>query len=141
MKKICITTVLAILSIMALAYFASPTKALVYTYYPKPNVSSNGNNWSFKTVDQTSGVSFSGNKIIATSIVASYWNVDPITGGLIDQGSPTPKNLVINDNQVNLVFDGSNLPAHIQFVSITGELTDGTTFDATGPGWAFGNVH
>lgn len=123
------------LIIVDLSCFVALANANGTTYYRNPVVSANGNNWSFKTVDQFTKVSFSGNLIDPNSILATYWN----NGGSVT--TVKPKNLVINNNQVSLVFDGSTLPTHIDNVKITRSLTDGSLFIGTGPGWTWGGVH
>lgn len=136
MKKMCGIIALAILSIAVLGCIAS---AAAYEIYPEdPTISKNGNVWQFDT--RTSVSDFSGNDVVASSIVATYFTQ---TGGVgSDPHIIVPKNIVLNDNKVELVFDPTDLPVLpadtvVLSTQITGTLTDGRTFIATGPGFTF----
>ncbi|MCJ7634235.1 hypothetical protein MUP77_17830 [Candidatus Bathyarchaeota archaeon] len=137
MKKICGIIALAILSIAVLVCIAP---AAAYDIFPEdPTISANGNVWQFDT--RTSVPDFSGNDVVATTIVATYFTQTGGSGS--DPVVVVPKNIVLNDNKVQLVFDPEDLPVLppdtiVLSTQITGTLTDGRTFIATGPGFAFG---
>jgi hypothetical protein len=134
MKKIYPVAGLAVL-LIALACFVSIAKAVIYDYYPAGKTSGRGDVWQLKTVDQYDPTkTFSGNDVIESSISATYW-IDGNTYTLV------PKNIVLNDNKVQLVFDPEDLPARADGSSITGSLTNGKTFQVTGPGWSWASTH
>ncbi len=139
MKKICALVVLAVLSIALLGLIAS---AAAYEIYPEdPAISANGNVWQFKT--HTAVSDFSGNDVVASSIVATYFTQTGGTGS--DSHTVVPKNIVLNDNKVMLVFDATDFPALppdtvVLSTQITGTLANSDTFIATGPGFVFGGI-
>ena len=137
MKKICGIVALAILSIAVLGCIAS---AAAYEIFPEdPTISANGNVWQFKT--HTTVSDFSGNDVVATTIVATYFTSTE-GGPSIPHDIPI-MNIVLNDGKVMLVFDPIDLPVLpantiVLSTQITGTLTDDRTFIATGPGFGFG---
>jgi hypothetical protein len=139
MKKIYGIVALALLLIAVLGCIAS---AAAYDIFPEePKISANGNVWQFHT--HTSVSDFSGNDVVASSIVATYFTQ---TGGV--GSNPiivVPKNIVLNNNKVELVFNAQDFPplppdTVVLSTQITGTLVDGRTFIATGPGFAFGGI-
>jgi len=125
MKRTRIIAGLIVLSMIALASFASLAKADV-VYVPSGiQVSGNGNTWQF----DTQGV-FSGKEV--ESVKAVYWI------GTTEH-TVVQKNTVLNDNKVQLVFDSNDLIQGITVdgTRIEGVLSNGDTFLVSGPGWAF----
>ena len=132
MNKKLIITGITLLSIIALACFPSFANAEIYTYYPDGKTSGNGNVWQFNTVDKFDETKFfSGNDVVLTSIEATYWDSSGIYHILV------PKNIVLNDNKVQLVFNPQDLPNEAEGTSITGQLSNGETFQVTGPGFTY----
>jgi len=78
---------------------------------------------------------FNGMKVIKSSIVAYCWDnvgnyyyLDPVA-------------IVTTKNWVMLVFSHRALPnVEIAGSTVTGELTNGDTFLASGPGWTYGHT-
>jgi hypothetical protein len=139
MKKLCGIVALAVLLIALLGCIAS---AAAYNIFPEqPAISANGNVWQFKT--HTAVSDFSGKDVVASSIVATYFT--STGGGPSVPNVVAPKNIVLNDNKVMLVFDAKDLviPADTIVLStqITGTLaSNGETFIATGPGFTYGHT-
>jgi hypothetical protein len=135
MKRKYMLVVLAILSIMALAYFASTAKA-DYTYEMYLSCSKSGNVWQFTTTAY-SGASFSSQSINTATIVATYWVPD----GTIY--TVKPREIYLKNGYVKLYFDQDILPSSTGGVgggaAVTGSLFDGSTFRASGPGWVWSN--
>jgi hypothetical protein len=91
--------------------------------------------WYFKTVDPYAG-SFDGRTVIRSTVTAYAVDANGIYQPV------TPLCILTTKDYVILIFLPSALPAHNTDGSsaVTGTLTSGETFDATGPGWTFGNV-
>jgi len=90
--------------------------------------------WYFETYDTTNG-HFSGLTVNAATIVATWWD---------DKGNiytVTPYKIVLAENYVELYFYKKDLPKSASGNSVAGSLTTGDTFLASGPGWAWSNVH
>ncbi len=136
MKKLSLSVGLVTLTISMIALVGlAPLSQAAVIFTADPVVSNSGNNWSLKTIDLFTTSPFGG-KIDPNSIQAWCWdNANPNV--LV---YPTIKNLVINNNQINLVFDSSTLPQHVDNVAISGTLQNGDTFLASGPGWTWGNI-
>jgi hypothetical protein len=128
MNKKLIISGITFLTIIVLACFPSFANAGTYNYYPYGKVSGNGNVWQFNTIDQYNGATFSGNDVVL--IEATYWDSSGIH-------ILVPKNIVLNDNKVQLVFNPQDLPNGALGTSIIGQLSTGETFQVTGPGFTY----
>jgi hypothetical protein len=106
--------------------------AALTEYYPALEIKYNGMVWYFKTYDDTNGA-FNGLKIIKSSIVAYCWDNDGNFYYL------HPAAIVKTKNWVMLIFCPKSLPkVEIAGSTVTGELTNGDTFVASGPGFTWG---
>jgi hypothetical protein len=116
--------------------FASIGFAAAQTeYYPTLEIKLNGMIWYFKTYDDTSGA-FNGMKIIKSSIVAYYYDMDGLGPYTIK-----PVAIVTTKNWVMLVFCPKSLPTFkVSTTGVTGDLTNGDNFIASGGGFAWGGI-
>jgi len=128
MKSKYILAGLLTLTIVALACIASvAANGDEYDYYVQLTCTPAGVTWTFSTDG-----SFSGKEIVESSIVAEYWLEE---GGYIF--SITPRQIILTDKLVTLVFNPADLPVHAS-ARVTGKLTDDETFLAFGGSFAFG---
>ena len=96
-------------------------------YTPKANV------WQISTVSPVDGTMlFSGKEVDASTIVATIWHYCDNTPGLHDH-PVEPRQVVLTDKLIILVFDKATLPASAQYTVVTGALTNGDSFSAQGP--------
>ena len=134
MKSRHILAALLTLSMVALASIGSVAAT---DYFPTlmNNMKGKKNTiWYFETYDITNGP-FSGLTVNAATIVATWWD---------DQGviyTVTPYEIVLAEDYVELYFYKKDLPKSAVGNSVTGLLTTGGTFLASGPGWVWSNVH
>ncbi|MGA3192838.1 MAG: hypothetical protein ABSD73_10065 [Candidatus Bathyarchaeia archaeon] len=137
-KKLFLAGLLAI-SVIALGT-ASFAGAQLADYYPGPvnyTITKWIVIWYFKTVDQYGGGSFDGRTVIKSTVTAyaldATGNYKPVK----------PLCILTTKDYVMLIFLPSALPAHNTDGSsaVTGTLTNGQTFDATGPGWSLITIH
>jgi len=128
MKSKCVLAGFLALTIVAFACVASVSAQ--YDYTPYLTSTPGGVIWTFKTNGE-----FSGREIIKSSVVATYWIVNPDKS--LSIYNPIPRQITLTDKLVTLVFDLADLPAHADGNSVSGTLTDGKTFLASGPGFAF----
>jgi hypothetical protein len=89
--------------------------------------------WYFQTTDPYLGP-FDGRTIIRSSVVASA-----DVGGVYTPVKPLL--IITTENYVFLFFWNATLPKTAEGGAVTGALTTGETFDASGPGWTWGGVH
>ena len=129
--------ILAATLVLLAMMLASIGLAIAQTeFYPALEVPTKlkGMVWYFKTYDDVSG-SFNGKDVIKSSIVAYAWDNDGNYHYL------QPVVILKTQNYVFLFFCPRNLPTvDIAGTTVTGELTNGDSFIASGPGFAWGGI-
>ena len=102
-------------------------------YYPTLEIKQNGMIWYFQTMDDSSGA-FNGMKVIKHTVEAYYFDADGNGPYTLD-----PVAIVTTKNWVMLVFNPRSLPTGEASASgVTGDLTNGDNFIASGPGFTWG---
>jgi len=138
MKRMHFLPVLLILSIMALVSVVNAQTT--YTYYPTLWIQFKPNNfalWWFNTAGV--GWSFSGKDVDTTVAQYMIYIGDP-NNPVEEWHSIKPKNIhlkVDTVNTVTLVFESAVLPPYANGTMVSGTLTNGETFLAAGPGFAW----
>jgi hypothetical protein len=137
MKTTYVLAALLALSMVAFAFVAPVAAQEPIAFGPTLMTTRKGRilTWYFETSDTTHG-SFSGLNIIPESIVATCWD----SQGIVYTVTPYAYNIVLAENYVELYFYKQNLPKGAIGNKVTGSLTTGDTFLASGPGWAWSNV-
>jgi hypothetical protein len=133
MKRIHVFAVLLTLSVFALA-FVSTASATAFGPYLETSRQGKIITWHFDTYDTTNGA-FSGLTVDGKTIVAKWWDAQSTLHIVF------PYEIVLTETYVELHFYKQNLPKSAVGNSVTGGLTTGDTFLASGPGWSFGTIH
>jgi hypothetical protein len=121
------------IAIIALSIFASLSSALAADYSVILNVSNQDGTWvQFDTMKL-----FSGKLVDTNSVVFNYWTQATPSSPLEGPFLLAYSRVSLADSQVKIFFNIATLPANIVKTTVTGTLEDGSTFVATGPGWAF----
>lgn len=117
------------LLLMMLVLMTSISFVAAYDYEPELMHRAHGKTWWFSTNDPTTGdTMFSGKYVDKTEIVAKYW-IDSVYTTIV------PKNIVLSEHKVTLFFYAEDIPDEVDGAVVTGELKNGMTFEASGPGW------
>jgi len=98
-------------------------------------VTPRGNVWQISTVSPLGTSIFSGRDVNPDTISATIWHYCQNTPEVLHDHTITPKQVVLTDKLVILVFDKATLPKTAEYTVLTGTLNNGETFTATGPGF------
>ena len=96
-------------------------------------VSPKGNVWQLNT--QTANPPFSGKDVNPDSVVATIWHTCQNNPELHPH-TVKPKQVVLNDKFIILIFDRAELPSSAEYTKVTGSFqASSDTFSAQGPGF------
>ena len=126
--------ILAGVLVLSAVIFASIGAAAAQpVHFADLEITSRGVVWHFNT--QEAIEPFSGNDVVKNSVVATTWDEDGV------ETTVEPHLILTIEKSVILVFLPKGLPDGAAGTKVTGTLTNGDEFLATGPGFAFGGIH
>lgn len=134
MKYKYIVLALIAASLIAVALISTVAATELTAYMGKPT--KQGNEFTFTVYTQVFSQKFNGHDVDPASLVLTAYS----TNGKVIVSSPNLNHVFPYDDKIVFVMESSEVPIHATAATITGSLTSGETFMATGLGWTWGNV-
>ena len=109
--------------------------AQAYDIFWGYSVTPKGNVWQISTVSPVGTTLFSGKDVDPSTVVATIYHTCA-NNPEMHSHTVTPKQVVLTNRLIILVFDRAALPKTAEYTQVTGTFTNGIdSFSANGPGF------
>lgn len=134
MKYRHIATVLIALSLIVVTFVGTVAAAVIDLPVPPVFEKTKGKYFTW-TISTTSY--FSGLDVIKATVKLTYWD----NKNVMSEFYPPTSNIVLTASTIVISLTTQDVPNHASAYNIQGDLLNGDSFLATGPGWGWGNIH